>query len=612
VNKILTNKQYELVAILAHNKDFMSSEQISDRIGLSTRTIQRYIESINKYLTNHDVEIVSMRGIGYLLQGDIKLINDLIGVQSENSYERRIKDITLYLTSREYTTIEEIGEKISYSTSTLNKLLPQVKKYLHLFNLKFHSKPHYGISVVGSELNLRALMIDCSFIITTYGDSKCLLTNISNDEFQIIKNRIVAFLKKNTIVIADTDVLDLIMRTTIIISRCKQNCLFDSLNEDVEDNKIQEILEYIADGLNILIPMSEVSYLSMYMDIISSGLLENKSIVQEDINEFVIEALQKMKTIYSNLIIHAQVVESLSLHISLMFNRLSYKHHVKNPLLQDIKANYTLEMNYAITFAGLLEKQFDVKIEEDELAYLAVYFAMGNKKEERVKRVIILCNYGIGTSQLIKQRIKEKFPELEVVGIYPLYYIEIAMSQAVDLIISTVPLDKDKIDKPYIIINGILNDDSLQDIRRLIKHPEDSAIFDYLNPKSFFHLNVESRSEALELMSKTMLELEFFDAKTINNIYEREKISSTDIGNLVAIPHALIKSTQKSGIGVAILEKPIHWDKEKVQIIFMIALSSEDLKKGNVFKHLYQIVKQVSTVSRLIESEDFEAFIKLF
>lgn len=104
VSYILTNKQYELIELLSQNREVMSSEQISDRIGLSTRTIQRYIELINKYLEKYDLEIISMRGYGYVLQGNIKLIGDLMINLSSNSYDRRIKDITLYLISNEYIT----------------------------------------------------------------------------------------------------------------------------------------------------------------------------------------------------------------------------------------------------------------------------------------------------------------------------------------------------------------------------------------------------------------------------------------------------------------------------------------------------------------------------
>lgn len=55
---MLTKKQCELLELLAQAKEVMSSEQISSRLDLSTKTIQRYVELINQYLEKYDVEII--------------------------------------------------------------------------------------------------------------------------------------------------------------------------------------------------------------------------------------------------------------------------------------------------------------------------------------------------------------------------------------------------------------------------------------------------------------------------------------------------------------------------------------------------------------------------
>ncbi len=609
---MLTKKQCELLQLLTQTKEVMSSEQISSRLDLSTKTIQRYVELINQYLEKYDVEIISMRGYGFVLQGNMKVVEELITNLSSDDYDRRIKDITRYLLSKEYITIEEIGEILSYSTSTLNKLIPEVKKYLALYNLSLISKPYYGVSVAGDELNIRDLMIDCSFIKNNYDQLCCLIENISEEEFQTIRDATIDFLYTHKIIIADDDVSDLMMRITLIISRCKQNCLLDSLEYVEEENLIQQLLQDIAVRINILIPLSEVCYLSMYYDIINSILNDSQSLLQEDISEFVVESLNKMQRIYSKLIIQDSVRESLILHLNLMMNRLNHKHYSKNGLLQDIKANYILEMNYAITFGKLIEERFHIKVPEDELGYLALYFALSDHKQKKVKRVIILCNYGIATSQLIREQIKERFPQLEVVGIYPLYYLEVVMNQDIDLIISTVALDETKVTKPLIVIKQFLDEDTFSHIKQVIDDPEDTMLFQYFDKRAFFRLNTKNKQDTLCEMSKRMVSLGFFHQATIDKIMEREKISSTDIGNLIAIPHAIIENDQKSVIGIGILEKTITWDKEKVQIVFLTGLNANDAEKNNVFRHLYRIIKDVSNVNYLIANKSFESFKKIF
>ena len=201
---------------------------------------------------------------------------------------------------------------------------------------------------------------------------------------------------------------------------------------------------------------------------------------------------------------------------------------------------------------------------------------------------------------------------MEVVGIYPLYYLEVVMNQDIDLIISTVALDETKVTKPLIVIKQFLDEDTFSHIKQVIDDPEDTMLFQYFNKRAFFRLNTKNKQDTLSEMSKRMVSLGFFHQATIDKIMEREKISSTDIGNLIAIPHAIIENDQKSVIGIGILEKPITWDKEKVQIVFLTGLNANDAEKNNVFRHLYRIIKDVSNVNYLIANKSFESFKKIF
>lgn len=612
VSKIFTKKQCELLDVLVQSKEVMSSEQISDRLGLSARTVRRYIELINPYLEQYNAEIVSMRGYGFVMQGDIEAVKELLTGLSAVDYERRVKDITVYLLSMEYITVEEISQVLFYSVSALNKLISEVKTYLMSFHLKLRAKPHYGLSITGQETNIRDLMIDCGFTQNYYQEISCFLKNISTGDFASIKRTIITFLQKHKIIIADDDVSDLIMRTTVIVSRCRQNRFLNEEEAVEEKNLLRLLMEEVSVKCGVSIPLSEISYLSIYFDILNHRIDKEEFWAQEDIRELVNQFLEQMQQIYTNLVIEKTVRESLVLHLSLMLNRINHKHYIKNGLMQDIKANYILEMNYAITFGSMIEDYFKIKIPEDELGYLALYFALSSHANQKVKRVIILCNYGVATSQLIKEQVRERFPQLEVVGVYPLYYLEVAMNQEIDLIISTVSIDQSRLKKPLVVIKQVLDNDSFSEIKKVIEEPEENILLRYFNPLAYFCLNASTKEEALTEMAEKMVALKFFQPDTISRIYERETISSTDIGNLVAIPHAIIDNSMQSVIGIGILEKPVLWDKEKVQIIFMAGINKQDAEKNNIFRYLYRVIKDVSNVNHMITDKSFDSFRKLF
>lgn len=609
---MFTKKQCELIQVLVQSKEVMSSEQISDRLGLSAKTVRRYIELINPYLEPYNAEIISMRGYGFVIQGNTAAVEDLLAGLPASGYDRRIKDITVYLLSMQYITVEEISEALHYSVSTLNKLLPEVKAYLDSYGLKLLARPHYGLSVTGAEMKVRKLMTDCGFTINQLGELRCYIKNIGAEDFASIRDTIITFLQRHKIVIADDDVSGLIMRAVVIVSRCRQDCYLEPEETVAENDLTRLLIQEISVKCKVTIPLAEIAGLSMYFDILERQNHGRLFYEQEDIKVLVDRFLEDMQSEYTNLDIQNTVRESLTLHLSLMLNRINHKHYIKNGLLQDIKANYILEMNYAITFGRMIEDHFKIKIPEDELGYLALYFALSSHTNQTVKRVIILCNYGVATSRLIKEQVTERFPQLEVVGVYPLYYLEVAMNQDIDLIISTVALDQSRIKKPLVVIKQVLDKDSLNGIKKIIEDPEERVLLHYFNHDAFFCLAARNKEDALAEMSERMMALNYFNRETIGKIYEREQISSTDIGNLIAIPHAIIDNDQQSVIGIGILDKPVIWDKEKVQMIFMAGINRQDAEQDHIFRYLYQVIKDVSNVNHMIADRTFDSFIKLF
>ena len=45
-------------------------------------------------------------------------------------------------------------------------------------------------------------------------------------------------------------------------------------------------------------------------------------------------------------------------------------------------------------------------------------------------------------------------------------------------------------------------------------------------------------------------------------IFKREEMSTTELGNMVAIPHAMSNDSEEAVVSVMILKKPILWENE--------------------------------------------------
>lgn len=100
-------------------------------------------------------------------------------------------------------------------------------------------------------------------------------------------------------------------------------------------------------------------------------------------------------------------------------------------------------------------------------------------------------------------------------------------------------------------------------------------IFDYLDERLVFFLDVKTKEEALEKLVGQSIEIAALpDGERFHQaILDREKIVSTGIGMGVAIPHAKLSSYDHFFIAIGILQSGIDWnalDGAPVRLLFLI------------------------------------------
>lgn len=616
---MLNTKQYEIIRFLYENTSYVIADTLARHLAISSRTVQRYVDIINDELRNSNIEVRSTRGTGYTLVGNHQAILKWLDQNQEyiEHQEERLREMIRYVLDGDNITIEKLSLKMNFSISTVTKMTAEVKELLKKYDVSLLSKPYYGLNIEGKEINIRTLLSDCGFQV--YNNKlKVNIPNISEEEVQQMEDIILRYLNKNNVVIADRDINDLLARVVICMSRCKQKHYIENLamQKNVRHHNfdiIYGILNEISQALDIELNDNEYNYVSIYSGFIIYNFNPENIVIKQDIQLFVQQVLEEI-SIVSGIDFTGQehVINSLCMHLNILLTRINKNVILKNPLLQQIKSNYAMEMNYAIFLAKKIEETYHVIISEDELGYLAMYFGAVKIKQKNFKRIVILCNYGVGTAQLIGERIKQEFRELEVVGIYPIHYLQLAMAQDIDLIVSTIQIENYEGDKPLLVVDNLLAIDSLVKIKEAL-YDRDSDIEKLaknFNSCAWYHIKANSRDQVISCLGQRMIEDGFINEAIVTSIHEREKISSTDIGNMVAIPHTIFTQSFPSVIGIGILDKPILWDKERVQLVFMICFDNADKANGSAFRHLYKAVKNISTVNKLIDSKSYDEFMQ--
>jgi PTS system nitrogen regulatory IIA component len=93
------------------------------------------------------------------------------------------------------------------------------------------------------------------------------------------------------------------------------------------------------------------------------------------------------------------------------------------------------------------------------------------------------------------------------------------------------------------------------------------------------------------------------DNEIFTQLYEREKLGSTSVGNGVALPHARIKGVDHPFVSIIILDNPIDFDNIDnldVDIIVCLIVPYEETENHlALLSNLSEILDQISNRKRL-------------
>lgn len=96
------------------------------------------------------------------------------------------------------------------------------------------------------------------------------------------------------------------------------------------------------------------------------------------------------------------------------------------------------------------------------------------------------------------------------------------------------------------------------------------------------HLNVKDKAEALNAMTDLFVNAGIVDDKEqyIKDVYEREAVGETGIGDYIAIPHGKSTAVVTPGVAIAVLDHEIEWESldgtgAKLVILFAVGADNE-------------------------------------
>ena len=592
---------------------YITAEALSKQLNVSEKTIRTKVREVNYELQKLNIKIESKPRYGYKLICDnydnFKSIDFLSNINNDMDYRIRIIFKYLIEGDREYIKADDVCDSLDISKTTLTNILKIMEYNLKYHNLKLERRPNYGIKLIGNEFDIR------NFIICNYLNEFLYGNNMNEKLIEVVIN----FLNRYEIKFSEMNLENFIQYINISINRIKNNkFIFDYEKDIVKDiseeiRLSKELIKQIQNEINVQFNDIEIIFIAIHMA--SKNLFSiNKnynSVIQDKFYDIINKMLDM---VYKNLKIDLRnnfnLILLLNQHMIPLDIRIKYNIFQKNPMLNDIKNNYSLSFLLASESSTVLKEYYNKDISEDEIGYLALLFQIGlEETSENINKIniLIVCGSGKTTSNLLVTRYRKEFNDY-IENIYAVDLIglkDFDFSQ-VDYVFSTVPINI-KLPIPIVYISNFLKNDDIINLKNTFESLNRNIILDYYK-EEMFSTNIKGDTKE-EIIRNICIEIGKY--KNIpDNFYElimkREQLAETDIGNLVAIPHPIEVVTKDTFVYVAVLDKPILWQKHNVQVVFLISVSNkndDDLK--NFYQYTIDFLLNENSVKKLIDNKTF-------
>lgn len=646
IMQIHNKRVLSILKILNKHKKAISGENLANLIGVSRSTIRRDIKDLDSTLQKYGAHILSEAGIGYkLIIDNQEKYMTLVETYKLNSYSNYVGDnivpfdyndrisfiiarILLNSLHNKVVNQEELAEELFISLSTLKKYLTDIKKSLSRFNLELISDRFNGIKINGNETNVRYCISEYVFNrddLINFTNNKFVKDIFSQEEIDSVKHILMKVILKHNIHLTDIAFKNLLVHIIIIMCRSNPENTVEytlterkKLEQSIYFSSAIEILSIIQQQLGVDIS-NESYYLTQHF-IASQKFIESTK-TRNDCQQLITDILNKIK-LNTNIDLSDdnELISGLTIHLIAAINRLKFNMNIRNGILESIKNNYPLAFEMAIIASEVIEQEENVKTNENEIGFLAIHFGASLERnklnEEMGKTAIIVCATGLSTALLLKSKLQRRFGGiLKITRVMSFYELTDEIINSVDFIFSTVPISKLDNNK-FILVEPIMTEDDLQAVeKQLTKRRENTSI----NYRLFFkeslffpYLDVSTSSEAIECLANNMIKHGYIDDNVKQSIFDRENMASTEIGGMIAIPHALENHMTEVTISVGILKNPIIWHKEKVQVVFLLSIPKHLYKLWeNIFKSIYKAFIEKYGSYKLVTDPKFETLMQL-
>lgn len=625
---MLTKRQKELLELLAQQSDFQTVEYFASKLGVSKRTTHSELRIIEDYLQSSGEYLEKKRGVGIA----IKRFKEVEAIEEKkeasdiyNTFNRRVEIMNILLFKEKVVSFNHLSDSFMVSKTSIIKDFEFIMKILNVGSrIKLCSDIH-GTSLVGSEEDIQKALLQFNRYLLNNSELydedfaekiKLLDTYYGESLINVCSNILYTYIRENVNAISDYYVQNILNIFIILVFRIAKGHHIEELKRtDASETTIffeesaVRMLHKAALRLELTYTNEDVHYLSLQ-------LISNRfePLPEEEIDEVIVERLlsRVSAALNINFASDQKLEEQLKNHIPPMIYRLRSNNKTENPFTSQIKNEFSLTFNVIWVVLSEYEQELGISFNEDEIAFLTMYFQAAIERARMNRKILIVCQMGIATSELLINRIKNVLPSLDTFEVASVAELEQMPLNEYDLIISTIKVDLPK--KQVILVSPFLTKEDIERIKQsdLLPKAENNVLklvrahhlMKFVD-KDFVFVNTDfsSKEELIEQVGEVLIENGFVTQQFIQTVQEREEMGSTDLPTGTAVPHGNSTCVNQTIIVLVKNKKKFKWNKYYVDLVFLICIAKQDtFQTRNILADIYNIIDSNEQLKQLREA----------
>ncbi|KRM90133.1 BglG family transcription antiterminator [Liquorilactobacillus cacaonum] len=582
-------------------------QNISESTGYSRKTIANHLNHIEEFLDEYNIELIRKRGNGIQIKGDVKQISMFKKVYFEED-EYTLSLLSKLIFSNHPLKVQELADLFFVSRTLIESKIKKVKPILDRYGIAIKIQGHEGLIVEGASKQKRKFAADLLYKFWNTQSDEVIINEeiLSNILDKNLLEKIIKitsdFIKNSKLNFSDYEKESLIIHLAISFSRISEKSEFKKIKiPGVLNKETLCLVKKLEKGFKIKIPEAEKNYLDIHIRSVKAGMNEK---IDTDYNSELSEFLEQNIDEYDT-----NLLNGLTLHLTPAIKRINFGLSIRNPLKHEIKKNFVRAYEEALKLSNLIQIKYSVSFDDDEVSYIALHFQAYFEREKSIFSVYLVCSSGLGTAQLLKQRLLQNFAnQLEILKVLSNNeYQNLSMDEIrkADLVIATI--NTVKRDVPLIVVTPFLDISAIGEIKAsLRKVTYRNKKFGIRNLITLDNIIIKNKpvtfEDAVTEISKIAGKKKISNIGLKEAILEREKISSTFYDE-VGLPHATKENVKQSAVFVFISEKGIYKEYEKVNVLFFLLLADDAKHFINEFyEFLNDIVTNKKKIKKIIKA----------